>query len=386
MNLERSRGTRDFLPEEQIVKQEILDKLRLVFELYGYSPLDSPGLERLDVLSSKYAGGSGILKEIFSLKDQGGRELGLRYDLTVPLARIVAMNPNLKLPFKRYHIGEVWRDGPVASARYRQFTQCDADIVGCASMAADAEVLCLARRVFDLLNLDVKIKVSNRKLLNDVLSKFGVAQAKHMDAILSLDKLEKSGRAVVDRELLEKGLNQDQVDSVIGCLCFTGGNKEKLAHVQKIVGDSETINDIKELFSMLDAFKADVEFDPSLARGLTYYTGTIFEVLMQRSEVKSSVAGGGRYDKIIGQFMGKEGFPAVGISFGVDRIYDAYLENHKAGKKTVADVYVIPIKTFSYSFIVAEELRSSGIKVDIDLLQRGPSKNLQYANALKIPY
>jgi histidyl-tRNA synthetase len=386
MKLERSRGTRDFLPEEQIAKQEILEKLRRVFELYGYSPLDSPALEKLDVLSSKYAGGSEILKEIFTLKDQGDRMLGLRYDLTVPLARIVAMNPQMKMPFKRYHIGEVWRDGPVSTSRYRQFTQCDVDIVGCAAVTADAEILCLARRVFDSLGLETRAKVNNRKLLNDILIKFKIPAAKHMDAILSLDKLEKFGESVVIKELSAKGLSQEQIDDIIDCITFVGSNDEKIERLKKLIGDTEGLRETAELLRYLDAFNTEVDFDPSLARGLTYYTGTVFEVMMVKSGVKSSVAGGGRYDRMIGGFLEKEEIPATGISFGLDRIFDAYLEKRKSPRKSVAKVYVIPIKTFEHSFRVAEELRGAGIAADFDLMQRGPSKNLQYANSLQIPF
>ncbi len=156
--LQRARGTKDFLPQEQIIIQKIMDIIKEGFELYGFSPIDTPTLEKFDILSSKYAGGSEILKETFKLKDQGGRELGLRYDLTVPLARIIGMNPQIKMPFKRYQIGPVYRDGPVSLARYRQFTQCDADIIGVSDMTADAEIIGLTKFVFKKLEVDVAIK------------------------------------------------------------------------------------------------------------------------------------------------------------------------------------------------------------------------------------
>ena len=163
MNLQIPKGTRDFSPEEKILRDKIVGTLREVFELYGYAPLETPILERFDVLSSKYAGGAEILKETFRLKDQGNRELGLRYDLTVPLSRYVGMNPAIKMPFKRYQIGEVFRDGPVASARYRQFTQCDVDVVGSSSMAVDAEIIALVYSAFSKLNLDAVVKFNSRK-------------------------------------------------------------------------------------------------------------------------------------------------------------------------------------------------------------------------------
>jgi len=163
MELQLPKGTKDFPPEEKIVRDKIVSTLKNVFELYGYSPLETPVIERYDVLSSKYAGGAEILKETFKFKDQGERELALRYDLTVPLARFVGMNPNLKMPFKRYQIGEVFRDGPIASARYRQFTQCDVDIAGCSDMIADAEIISLTNACFRKLELDIAIKINNRK-------------------------------------------------------------------------------------------------------------------------------------------------------------------------------------------------------------------------------
>src|SRR3990167_6624489 len=193
MELQLPKGTRDFSPEEKILRDKIVDTLKEVFELYGFAPLDTPILEKFDVLASKYAGGAEILKETFKLKDQGGRDLGLRYDLTVPLARYIGMNPNIKMPFKRYQIGEVFRDGPVASARYRQFLQCDVDVIGSSSMATDAEIVSLVYMVFCKLNLEVAVKINNRKLLNDILDYCGVEKDKQESIILSIDKLEKFG-------------------------------------------------------------------------------------------------------------------------------------------------------------------------------------------------
>src|SRR3990167_906343 len=174
MTLQLPKGTRDLKPEEAIIRNRIVSALKEVFELYGYAPLETPVFERYDILASKYAGGAEILKETFKFKDQGKRELGLRYDLTVPLARYVGMNPNIKMPFKRYQTGEVFRDGPVERARYRQFTQCDVDVVGIRGMQADAEIIALTQRAFKKLGFDITIKVNNRKLLNDLLISAGV--------------------------------------------------------------------------------------------------------------------------------------------------------------------------------------------------------------------
>ncbi|MFH0978360.1 MAG: histidine--tRNA ligase [Candidatus Woesearchaeota archaeon] len=383
MQLERSKGTRDFLPEEQIVRQEIVGRLKAVFELYGYPPLETPVLERFDVMASKYAGGAEILKETFKLADQGGRELALRYDLTVPFARIIGMNPQLKMPFKRYHVGEVFRDGPMGLGRYRQFTQCDVDIAGCKEVTAEAELLSLAEKVFDALGLEIKIKINNRKLLNDILTKFKIK--KHEEVILSVDKLAKIGVAGVKKELEDKGVSEDQIDELLYSVSYKGTNEEKIAYFKGIV-QSDGIKELEDLLNYLKIIGVEAEFEAALARGLSYYTGTVIEIFMKKSKIESSVCAGGRYDKMIGEFLGKGDYPAVGISFGLDRIHDAYTEMNKAGAKTVAQVYVIPIKTFAQSLKIAEQLRANGIRTDVDLSGRGPSKNLQYANSLGIPF
>lgn len=385
--LQLPKGTRDLKPEEAIVRNKIVNTLKEVFELYGYSPMETPVFERYDLLASKYAGGSEILKETFKLKDQGGRELGLRYDLTVPMCRLVGMNPNIKLPFKRYAIGEVFRDGAVERARYRQFTQCDVDVVGIKSMTADAEIIALTQRAFRKLGFDTIIKVNNRKLLNDLLLSAGVKKDKLETVILSIDKLEKFGLEAVKKELKEKGIDSGTISNVVKISDIKGNNNEKLNKIKKIVNNrSEGIEELEELLSLLNILKVNVDFDVSLARGLAYYTGTVIETILKSSKVKSSVAGGGRYDNMIGSFIGKGNFPAVGISFGLERIYDAYTEKIVTQQKTVTKLYIVPINTFKESLKIAEELRNKNVQVDIDLTGKRPSKNLQYANSLQIPY
>ena len=224
MKLERSKGTRDFLPEEQIVRNEIVDALKNVFEAYGFSPLETPSIERFDVLSSKYTGGAEILKETFNFKDQGNREIGLRYDLTVSFARVIGMNPSLKMPFKRYETGNVWRDGPVGAARYRQFLQCDVDIVGCSSMLADAEIIALTDKAFKKLGFDIVIRVNNRKALNDILAYLKIKKEKCEDIILSIDKLEKFGADAVKKELKEKKINKKTIDELLKIITVKGDN------------------------------------------------------------------------------------------------------------------------------------------------------------------
>ncbi|MAG91934.1 histidine--tRNA ligase [Candidatus Woesearchaeota archaeon] len=384
MDLQLPKGTRDIAPEEKIAKDKIVNTLKEVFELYGYAPLETPLLEKYDVLSSKYAGGNEILKETFRLKDQGDRELGLRYDLTVPMCRFVGMNPAMKMPFKRYQIGEVFRDGPVGSSRYRQFTQCDVDVVGSSSMSADAEIMALIYSAFKKLNLDVVIKVNNRKLLNDVLDYCGIEKNKQEAVILSIDKLEKMGIDVVKGELKKQDIDDKTIGKIIDILNIKGNNEEKIAQIKNMIKESEGLEEIQQLLKFLKNINFEADFDVSLARGLSYYTGTVAETFIKNSNVKSSVCAGGRYDNMIGAFLGKGNFPAVGVSFGVDRIYDAIKQKNK--QKTNTKIYVIPIKTLDESMKIAQKLRDAGINTDIDSMDRGPSKNLEFANSLGIPY
>ena len=386
MTLQLPKGTRDFSPEEKILRDKIVETLKEVFELYGYVPLETPIIERFDVLASKYAGGTEILKETFRLKDQGNRELGLRYDLTVPMCRYITMNPNIKMPFKRYQIGEVFRDGPIASARYRQFTQCDVDVVGSCSMAVDAEIIALIYAAFCKFDFEVIIKVNSRKLLNDILNYCGMEKDKQEAVILSIDKLEKFGINVVKSELKEQKIDDSKINKIIDILNIRGGNEQKISQLKKILKNSEGLNEIEQLLTYLNNLNFEVDFDVSLARGLAYYTGTVIEAFLKNTSVKSAVCAGGRYDNMIGAFLGKGIYPAVGVSFGVDRIYDALLEKQKTKQKTNTQVYIIPIKTLDESMKIAQQLRDAGIKTDIDSMERGPSKNLEYANSLGIPY
>ncbi|MBU1203678.1 MAG: histidine--tRNA ligase, partial [Nanoarchaeota archaeon] len=317
MKLETAKGMRDIPPEEKILQQEVVDKIRGIFERYGFSPLETPVVERWDVLSSKYAGGSEILKETFKFKDQGKRELGLKYDLTVPFARFIGMNPNLKLPFKRYQIEKVFRDGPIKLGRYREFWQCDVDIAGSSNILADAEIVNLIVDVFKELGLKVIVKVNNRKLLNSILDYVGVKKEKWEDVIISIDKLEKIGAVGVKKELEEKNVDASIVKKLVWILKL-----ESLGDIQKVIGDCEGIKELEELFGYVGS--KNVIFDACLARGLSYYTGTVFEAFLKDSNIDSSVAGGGRYDEMIGNFVGgSRKIAAVGVSFGLSVIMKA---------------------------------------------------------------
>ncbi len=387
--LMNARGVRDFLPEESISRQKVIDTLRKIFEKYGYSPLETPAIERYDVLSAKFAGGSEIVKEIFKLKDQGGRELALKYDLTVPMCKVVGMNPNIPKPFKRYQIQPVWRDGPVKLGRYREFWQCDVDIVGTKSMLADAEVLAIANEAFSALGFDFMIKVNNRKLLNGILDYAGIKENK-MEAILSIDKLEKFGIKTVKDELETKGFEKKQIENVLKVLNIKGKNKEVLEKAEKLMKSGEGkegVRELKELLEYCGLMGFEIQIDISLARGLEYYTGPVYEIYLKKSKVTSSVAGGGRYDKMIGMYIGRGEYPATGLSFGFEPILEALKEKkRKETKKTVTQVLVIPIQTLKESIKIAKTLRKLRVKTEIDLMGRGISNNLSYANSMGIPY
>ncbi|MFX1282798.1 MAG: histidine--tRNA ligase [Promethearchaeota archaeon] len=387
------KGTNDHLPEEQLLREKILEIIKEVFQLYGFRPLTTPILEKWDILSSKYAGGAEILKETYRLTDQGNRELGLRYDLSVPLARLIGMNPKIGRPFKRYEIGTCFRDGPIKKGRYREFVQCDADIIGVASTLADAECLALAHHLFSRLGLDVYLEVNNRKLLTGILLAAGVPKHILDTTILSIDKLKKIGMDGVREELEVKGVPSNIIDEVFSYFNYEGSYLEILSQLEPRIGNKigkEGINELRELHHYLQLFNIEdkVKLLYSLARGLEIYTGTVFEAFLKEAGIiDSSLCGGGRYDKIIGKFIGikDEQYPATGISFGLDTIYDAFVTRWES-KPSVTDVFLISINTLDTIMKLAIELRQNNICAEFDLLNRSLSKNLDYANRSKIPY
>ena len=391
MKLENSKGTRDFGPGEKIVRDEVINTLKSVFELYGFSPLETPVLNRFELFENKYGGGSEILKETFGLKDQGDRKLGLRFDLTVPLCKYVGMNPGLKMPFKRYEIGKVFRDGPVKVGRMREFWQCDVDIVGTDSMLADAEILAIVNTAFEQLGMPVVIKLSNRKFLEGILDFSGVGKDKRFDAIIAIDKLEKLGENEVVKEMEQKGIPDDVVAKIMSIINMKGSNDELIKRLKEIIKSDtgkEGLKEVEEIINYCASFGVrTVEFCPSLARGLAYYTGPVYEVFLKDSKISSAAAGGGRYDQMIGGFLGEtKEYPATGIAFGVEVITEALKEKQKFTKKSVTQVFIIPIKTEQKSIGIADELRRAGIKTEMDLLSRNISKNLGYANSMNIPF
>jgi histidyl-tRNA synthetase len=393
MTVEMAKGVRDFPPEEKIIREELISKLKNIFECYGFSPLETPSIERLDTLTAKFAAGaeSDAAKEIFKFKDQGGRDLGLRFDLTVPFSRFVALNPNLKIPFKRYEIGRVFRDGPLKLGRYREFWQCDVDVVGVSSMRAEAEMILLALDAFKSLKLDAYIEVNNRKLLIGLLDYCDIPSPKKETVIVSIDKIEKQGMQAVEKELRIKEISEMSIEKINQLFSIRGSNTEIIDALKDIATSPialEGLKEIQEVFSYLAfAESGKIKLNLALARGLNYYTGTVFEGFLKDNKITSSICGGGRYDNMIGMFAdNNRQYPAIGISFGLEPIIDALKLMNMSMKKTTTQLYIIPIKTFNESLKIATKLRESGLSVDIDLMERGISKNLDYANVLGISF
>ena len=380
------KGAFDYLPERQRVRRDIVKILTEAFEKYGFSPVETPMLNYLDLLASKYAGGAEILKEVYSLSDQGGRELALRYDLTVPLCKLVAMNPGLSMPFKRYEIGRVFRNGPVKSGRNREFTQCDVDMAGADSLTAETEFLTMTSEVFEKLSLPIRIELSNRKLLSGLILKAGIPAESAAAVITSVDKLKKIGRDGVLKELSETGIEEEKLLSLFDLfeLPFeelkTGGEENPLL--------AEGIGELSSLFDMLRAagILDKIVYAPHLARGLDIYTGTVWEVFMTEGSVTSSIGAGGRYDNIIGKLSGGREIPAVGMTFGLDVIYAVLLERGTAQKGTETELFVVPMGTEAQSVALAARLRKEGLRVSVETVKRKMKKSLDYANREGIPF
>ncbi|CAM4274830.1 Histidine--tRNA ligase 1 [Bacillus manliponensis] len=359
------------------------------FETYGCKPLETPILNMCDLMTYKYGGGDEIIKEIYTLQDQGNRELALRYDLTIPFAKVVALTPNIRLPFKRYEIGKVFRDGPVKQGRFREFIQCDVDIVGVESVIAEAELMVMALDIFKKLGLDVTIQYNNRKLLTGILQAMQVPEPETASAILSLDKLEKIGIDGVRKDLQTRGLNDNTVallcETVEACLSMP---LSQLAETFKNLLVIEGIAELQELQQYLTVMgvESQTAFTPFLARGLTMYTGTVYEIFLTDGSITSSIGGGGRYDNIIGAFRNDDmSYPTVGISFGLDVIYTALMQ--KQAKPSATNLFIIPIETKAECMKLAHTLRNSGdIKVELELSNRKLKRSLNYASKENIPY
>ncbi|MFD1413033.1 histidine--tRNA ligase [Oceanobacillus jeddahense] len=390
MEYQNVKGTQDYLPESESMRRNIRRTLEDVFIQYGCQPLETPILNYTELLASKYGGGAEILEEMYTLTDRGERNLALRYDLTIPFAKVAAMNPILKMPFKRYEIGKVFRDGPIKTGRLREFTQCDVDIVGVDSQMGEAELMLMALDAFDKLGLKVNIQYNNRKLLTGVLDLFGVEDEKINTVVLVLDKLEKIGGDAVVDELDEQGVSDTAIRLIKQFL--VDANRTDLSYFESLSNQNEQVRkglqELKELKSYLNYLDVGEQciFNPFLARGLEIYTGTVYEMFLADDSIKSSIGSGGRYDNAIGGLIGTdETFSTVGISFGLDVIYTAMSAaegNQKNGREM--DFYIIPLGTEKESLSVSKYFRDKGYKVEVEMGNKKVGKALNWANKEKI--
>src|SRR5699024_3814731 len=311
MDYQNVRGTQDYLPNAELIRRNVRRSLEDVFIQYGYKSLETPILNYTELMASKYGGGAEILEEMYTLTDRGERDLALRYDLTIPFAKVMAMNPGLRLPFKRYEIGKVFRDGPIKTGRLREFTQCDADIAGVKSQVAEAELMVMALDAFNQLNIEVTIEYNNRNLLVGMLEVFNTPAEQVNSVILTLDKLEKVGVEGVMKELEKEALPVNTLKSINGFL--TDQNNRNYNYFNFLAEQNDLVrqglNELKELDEYLNYLNVDGEcrFNPFLARGLDIYTGTIYEVFLCDQSFKSSIASGGRYDNAIGGLARTDG-------------------------------------------------------------------------------
>lgn len=379
---------RDLLPEEMIARNFIIDRIKEVFELYGFMPLETPILESWDVLSAKGAGGPEVLEETYKFKDKGGRYVGLRYDLTVPLARVVASNPTLPLPFKRYHISRVWRYGDVAKGRLREFWQADVDTVGVKSVLADAEIIACAIDVFKKLGFkEFTIRINHRKILSALIKYSGVKENKIFEAYRAIDRMDKVGLEGVKKELRNRGISSEASEKLLSLIGLEGEAEEVLRDAEELIHDYpegiEGINGLREIIGYLEAMNIEPRFrvDLSLARGLDYYTGPIFEASAAKGI--GSLAGGGRYDQLIGLLSGRD-VPATGISLGIERIVEVMKSFNMINvEKSKLKVFVAVTSKdlIKDALRFSQRLRGENIPTEIDLKGRSLSKQLEYADS-----
>ena len=409
------QGTRDFGADTVRKRNYIFNTIKSVFELYGFEPLETPAIENLDTLMGKY--GEEGDKLIFKILNNGlenpakhqqskeafekvltGKnsssitERALKYDLTIPFARYVAMNHNqLTMPFKRYQIQPVWRADRPQKGRYREFYQCDADVVGSNSLLNEVELANIYSTVFEKLGIGVEIKINSRKILTALAEVCGGAE-KMMDITIAIDKLDKIGIEKVKEELAQRELNAEQISIIEKYLLISGSNEEKIQQINSLLGKTETgKKGIEELETILSAFSIQhsaLSIDFTLARGLNYYTGIIFEVKANNVQM-GSIGGGGRYDDLTGLF-GVPNIPGVGISFGVDRIYDVMEEL----KLFPADVHTGTKLLFfnlgnaesKKAFELMQQLRNKGISCELFHEQSKFEKQFKYAEKKQIPF
>ncbi len=416
------KGTRDFGPDKMVRRNFIFDTIKGVFKKFGFMPLETPSMENLSVLTGKYGDEGDQL--IFKILNSGDylndvrtknmaldnpkailpliSEKALRYDLTVPFARFVVMNRNdITFPFKRYQIQPVWRADKPQRGRYREFYQCDADVVGTKSLLCEAEIVLMIDEVLSKLGItDFTIKVNNRKILSGIAEAVGEA-GKESTICVAIDKLDKIGQGGVSRELSERGISDSAISQLQTMFSPWGpggnhsGNELLITYIKQQIKNSEIgLKGIEELDTVFDYLKhfslknAKVEFDATLARGLSYYTGTIFEVKVNNVSI-GSISGGGRYDNLTGVF-GLPDVPGVGFSFGVDRIYDV-MEELDLFSEAVESTTKVMLVTFDeaaekYALGILARLRSEDISAELYPEQAKIKKQMAYADSKKIPY
>jgi len=364
------KGMRDILPEDAIVRREVFETIERVYRKYGFVPLETPAMEYLATLRAK--AGEEIDKQIFVLKDE---ELGLRFDLTVPLARVAATNAFAK-PFKRYAFAPVWRYEEPQKGRFREFWQADIDTVGTKGMRAEAELLTAAREALIALGFkELKIILNNRKILDALAAKLGIENKK--EAVFRLlDKIDKAGEDAVKKEMNDV-IGSEKTKKLFEIFDVRGDNKKKLQIARNI--SEEGANELEEIISLCSF---EIEINLSMVRGLGYYTGPVFEI---KAGDIGSIAGGGRYDKLLGIY-GQEDY-ATGISLGIERIV-ALLKEKREKQKTYTKVFVANAKPEFYKDAIkaAKEMRDAGISTEADLNERNLKKQFDYANAMQIPY
>ena len=390
MKIQNVKGGYDFLPKEQKIRNYINEVLKETFMEYGYGSIETPILCYLDMLVDKYDENNDLLKEIYKLSDQGGRELGLRYDLTVPFAKFIALNKNnISMPFKRYEIAKVFRDGPVKVGRDREFTQCDADVVGIEGQFIEAELLSLYINAFKKLGIDIIIKYNNRNLMRGLIKETGVSEEQISKVITIFDKMNKITEAELRTYLIEIAIENEQIDKL---LMLFKMDVDKIKDMLKDSTNEELTLGIKEI----DTLKGYIEklgyseickVDLTLARGQDYYTGNVFEVYDKSGYLTSSIGGGGRYDKMVTEYINDgEVYPAVGISFGLTSIYEILKTRDDFKNTSDIKFYIIPMGVDMESLSLANTLRGYGYNVDIEMKGRKLKKSLDFANRENIPY
>ena len=408
------KGTRDFGPVEMAKRNYIFNTIREVYALYGFQQIETPAMETLGTLMGKYGEeGDKLLFKVLNSGDFLSKttddellernalhlaaqlcEKGLRYDLTVPFARFVVMHRDeLQLPFKRYQIQPVWRADRPQKGRYREFYQCDADVVGSDSLLNEVELMQIVDEVFARFGIRIQIKINNRKILSGIAEVIGAAD-KIVDITVAIDKLDKIGIDNVNAELREDGLTEEQIQKLQPIIMLSGTNDEKLATIADVLKDSETgLKGIEELRFILNTLKTvglknEIQLDLTLARGLNYYTGAIFEVKALDVQI-GSITGGGRYDNLTGIF-GMPGLSGVGISFGADRIYDVLNQLDLYPKDSVGATQLLFInfgeQETAYCLPILNKVRANGIRSEIYPDATKMKKQMSYANAKQIPF